>query len=262
MHTLTLTCLGTGDGIPGTRRNHSAYLYTFGDANVLIDCGEPVSQTYAAAGLSPDLIDTIVISHMHSDHFSGLFMLLQSFWLDGRRKPLPIYMPHDAISTVRQLLNNAYLFPDALPFPVTFNSLQPGLPVTTKDLVVTPHRTTHLDRARSKFQTTYGGEYLACCFLIEAGELRIGHSADIGAAQDLEPLLAQPLDLLLCEVAHVKSEVLFEYLKGRQIRRILFTHVARYEWQHLEEVREKAEQILKGMEYGFAVDGEKVEVKA
>ncbi len=62
-------------------------------------------------------------------------------------------------------------------------------------------------------------------------KLRIAHSADLGAPQDLAPLLEKPLDLLVCELAHFEPKDLFRYLKGRDIGRIVFIHMAR---QHRE----------------------------
>jgi ribonuclease Z len=254
---ITLTCFGTGDGVPIADRNHSAYLYTFGDTNFLVDCGEPISTTYKASGLSYDLIDAIIISHLHSDHFSGLFMLIQSFWLEQRRKPLSIYLPADGIEPIRKMLHAAYLFPEALPFTMTLLPLKPLSPITVGLAKVTPCPTTHLDRTRKSYQAKYPGEYLACCFLIESGKLRLVHTADLGVPEDLDPLLAEPLDFLLCEVAHAKPDVMFGYVAGKDVRRILFTQVARYEWERFGELQRTAASILAGRNYAFARDGEK-----
>jgi ribonuclease Z len=269
---ITLTCFGTGDGVPSADRNHSAYLYTFGDTNILLDCGEPVSTSYKASGLSYDLIDAILISHLHSDHFSGLFMLIQSFWLEQRRKPLTIYLPADGIAPIRQMLHTAYLFPEALPFAITFVPLRPGgvgrsVPaepqtseITIGPVKVTPYRTTHLDQARQSYQAKYPGEYLACCFRLEAGGTSVAHTADLDAPEDLDPVLAQPLDFLVCEVAHAKPEVMFRYLAEKPVRRILFTHIARYEWERFAELQRTASAILAGENYSFARDGANIKI--
>ena len=47
-----------------------------------MDCGETVSGGYKATGLDYDTIDRIFISHLHSDHIGGFFMLMQGFWLE------------------------------------------------------------------------------------------------------------------------------------------------------------------------------------
>jgi hypothetical protein len=102
----------------------------------------------------------------------------------------------------------------------------------------------------------YPGDYAAYSFLIETQARRLVHSADIGAPQDLEPLLAEPVDLLVCELAHFKPEDLFDFLQGRPIKRLVLTHVARYEWDaRMDELRHRAEQVLGGMNVAFARDG-------
>src|SRR5687768_17086560 len=92
MDDFSLKCFGVGDGTPSAERNHSAYLYRLGTATLLIDCGEPVSRSFKATGLSYETIDRIFLSHLHSDHVGGLFMLLQGFWLEQRRQQLTIHL--------------------------------------------------------------------------------------------------------------------------------------------------------------------------
>ncbi len=254
----TLTCFGIGDGVAIADRRHSAYLYTVGGTNVLLDCGEPISRSFKASGLPVDTIDALVISHLHSDHFGGLFMLLQGFWIDRRQKPLPIYMPADGIGPIQQMLRAAYLFEDMLPFRVSFHAIAAQTPIQAGAIRLIPQPTSHLDNLRRKFQAKYPGDYQAFSFALETGDVRVVHSADIGAPADLDPLLAKPVDLLVCELAHAKPETMFAYLKGRPIRHILFTHVARYEWEHLEALRSQAREILSGMNYSFATEGQTV----
>lgn len=251
----TVTCFGTGDGAAIPDRNRSAYLYAFGETKVLLDCGEPISRTLKAAGVSVDAIDRLIISHLHSDHFGGFFMLVQGFWLDQRQKPLPIHLPGDAIAPLRQMLQAAYLYQEKLPFQLSFIPLRAQAPIIAGPVRITPYTTTHLDRLRQTFQAEYPGDYLAYCFLLEAEGVRVVHSADIGAPEDLAPLLEKPVDLLVCELAHAKPEAMFTFLKGRNIRQILFTHMGRCEWEHIDEVKALAGRILAGMNYSFASDG-------
>ena len=120
MDEFSLTCLGVGDGTASADRNHSAYLYRLGPVCFLLDCGEPVSRSFEGSGLSYDTIDRIFLSHLHSDHVGGLFMLLQGFWLEQRQKELTIHLPKDAIEPVSRMLVAGYLFPEVLPFRIHF----------------------------------------------------------------------------------------------------------------------------------------------
>lgn len=258
MSALSVKCFGVGDGVPNVDRNHSSYLYTFADATILIDCGEPLGRSLKASGLSYDAIDRVFISHLHSDHFAGFFMLLQSFWLEQRRKELVVHLPQDAIAPLQQMLRSAYLFEEMLPFRLRFEALRPGAGVKVGSVKVMPHPTTHLDKLREKFQSKYPGGYEAFCFLLEAGSQRIAHSCDLGAPEDLAPLLAKPVDLLVCEVSHFEPQALFTYLKGRDIKRLALVHIARGHWEQLDKLREAARSLLPGMEISIPQDQDQI----
>src|SRR5437016_4087591 len=152
MSKFSVTCFGTGDGWPCADRNHAAFLYRVGKACILIDCGEAIDRSYKATGLSYDLLDAIFISHLHSDHFGGFFMLMQGMWLEGRRKPLPVYLPKGAIKPMRRMLESAFLFEEALPFKLELLPIREGLPIGIQDALVTPFRTSHLDSTKARFQ--------------------------------------------------------------------------------------------------------------
>jgi ribonuclease BN (tRNA processing enzyme) len=260
MDECALTCFGIGDGTPSADRNHSSYLYRFGRESLLMDCGEPISRAFKASGLSYETVDRIFLSHLHSDHVGGLFMLLQGFWLEQRQKELTIHAPKDAIEPLTQMLAATYLFPEVLPFRLRFEPLVAGTPVECAGSEVTPYRTTHLDALRKTFHTRYSGDYDAFCFLIKSGQRTIAHSADLGEPQDLEPVLKDAVDLLVCELAHFTPEDLFTYLSGKKIGRILFTHLSRWNWERLPEIEKLAGQMLRGFNYAFPRDQETVAI--
>ena len=248
MSSFTVKCFGVGDGVPNVDRNHSAYLYSMGEVSALIDCGEPVSRSLKASGLSYDGIDQVFLSHLHSDHFGGFFMLLQSFWLEQRRKDLIVHLPEDAIAPLQQTLRAAYLFQEMFPFQMRFEPLQPGVPIKLGSATITPHPTSHLDNLRAKFQARYPGRYEAFCFLLEKDGRRLVHSCDLGKPEDLDPLLDESVDLLVCEVSHFEPHVLFHYLHRRRLKRVALVHIARWHWEQLDKVREMARKALPGVE--------------
>ncbi len=254
MNTVQLKCFGVGDGQACGDRNHSAYLYTCGSASVLVDCGEPVSRSFKASGLSYETVDRIFLSHLHSDHFGGLFMLLQGFWLEKRKRDLRVHLPGDGIAPLRQMLTAAYLFEEVLPFRLVFEPLQDRRTVPVGEVRVTPFRNSHLDGARRTFQAKYPGEYAAYSFLLETAHHRLGHSADLESPKDLDPLLAEPLDLLVCELDHFRAEDLFRHLKGRAIKHLVLIHLGRRYWEKVEAVRKLAAEALPGVRISFPRD--------
>ncbi|MBO61059.1 MAG: hypothetical protein CMO63_03675 [Verrucomicrobiales bacterium] len=259
MSNLTTTCLGTGDGHPSGSRAHSAFLYEFPSVTILLDCGEPVTHTLTRRGVHPDAIDHIFLSHLHSDHLGGFFMLMQGLWLRRRQKPLTVFLPEEGIKPVQQLLCSAYLFPELMPFKTEYKSWTSGQPCSLGPLTATPFNTTHLEQLRESFQPQYPQQaFEAFSFTLETGNTRAAHSADIGHLNDLDPLVTKPLDLLVCELAHVEPADLFEYLAGRNIGQILFTHVAQGHWEDEAGLRQLARDTLGGMPHEFATDGTEV----
>jgi ribonuclease Z len=226
--------------------------------SILLDCGESLSGSFKASGLNYDTIDRIFISHLHCDHVGGFFMLMQGFWLEQRQKDLVVHLPADGIKPIRQMLDASCIFDELLAFRLRFEPLKKGQPVVTHNVKVTPFPTSHLDSLRVSFQKRYHQSFEAFCFLLESDRTRVGHSGDIGAPEDLAPLVQQPLDLLVCEIAHCKPEDLFHFLKHRPIKRIVFTHLARRAWQNLEEMRALAFKILGPMPFTFAHQGEEI----
>lgn len=255
-----LRSLGTGDGAPCGDRNHSAYLYCLDGANILIDCGESVCRSFKASGLSWDTIDQIILSHFHSDHFGGFFLLMQGMWLEKRRKRLPVAMPQDGLAPFRQMLDLGMIFDELLEFQLTFEALRLGQPVQIGQARVTPYLTTHLEGLRKQFQKAHPLAFEAFCFLLESGPVRAGHSADLGSPTDLAPLLAQPLDLLVCELAHFHPEDLFEYLKDHVVRHLVLTHLGRPQRKRLDEIRRNVARILPGWRVTFAEDQDLIEI--
>ena len=256
MGKFSLTCFGVGDGWPCADRNHAAFLYRFGRTSLLVDCGDGFSRPFKATGLSYDAIDRVFISHLHADHFAGLFMLMQGFWLEGRKKALPVHLPADGIKPLGQMLNAAMLFPELIGFRLRLQALREGRNERAGNVRVTPFPTSHLDRLKESFRKKYPLRFDAYCFLIESGKLRIGHSADIGAPEDMEPLLRKPLDLLVCELAHFKAETLFRYLAGRDIKRIVFVHLGRKYWENQKATLVLASKMLPNVRFSFAADGQ------
>ncbi|MBI3415374.1 MAG: ribonuclease Z [Verrucomicrobia bacterium] len=253
-----LKCFGVGDGWPSGERGHSAFLYRFGDVQLLFDCGEPVSGSFKASGANYDAIDRIFLSHLNFDHIGGLFMLLQGFWLEGRTKDLTIHLPAEGIVPIRQLLDAGYLFEELLPFRLSFDALHKGEAVSIGGVRVTPFANTHLDSLRVKFQAKHPQAFEAFSFLIEHDGVRVGHSADIGAPEDLVPLLKKPLDLLVSELAHFEAEKLFDYLRGQAIKRIIFVHLSRKYWDNFDTTRRLAEVRVGGIPHSFAHAGEEI----
>jgi ribonuclease Z len=258
MDTATLNCFGVGDGFPTADRGHSSYLYRLGKATLLLDCGEPATARYKAANLPADLPDAICLSHTHADHIGGFLLFIQGLWLSQRRRPLAVHAPGGNIQILRQLLDAAYLFDELIGFPVEFVPWQPGRAAAINGVRITPFPTSHLDSIRVAHQARHPQTYECFSFLLEGAGRRIVHSADLGAPDDLTPLLGQPVDLLVCELAHYTPEQLFSFLAGRTIQRLVLIHLGARYWEAGAEVLAAARKALPKTQVAIAQAGQEL----
>lgn len=254
----SVICFGTGDGAPCEGRNHASFLYRLGKTTILVDCGESVDRSYKAGGLSYEQIDAVFLSHLHSDHVGGFFMFMQGMWLEGRRTPLKVYLPGKAIKPLRQMLNTVFLFDEIFPFRLEFVPLEEKKVVKVGDARIMPFYTTHLERTRARFGKKYRADFSAYCFLIEHKGVRVGHSADLGKPQDLEPLVTNPLDLLVCELSHFSPREIISYLQSRPVDQIAFVHIGRVYRKELPALRRLARKQLPNTRCHFPDDGDEL----
>jgi ribonuclease Z len=88
-----LKILGSSSATPSNNRNHTAQILTVGNQCNLIDCGEGTQMQLMRYKVKHQRICNIFISHLHGDHFFGLFGLLSTMHLQQRTAPLIIYGP-------------------------------------------------------------------------------------------------------------------------------------------------------------------------
>lgn len=224
----SVICFGVGEGWPSEDRRHASFLYRVGRTHVLLDCGDGMSGAFKAAGIGYDDVDAVFLSHMHSDHVGGFSMFVQSLWLQQRRRPLPVYAAPKAITALKAWLEAVVLPPELIGFVIDWRPLVSGIPMAVGEIVVHAHPTRHLESLERSFGSRYPGtSFEAFSFVLEGKGFRVGHTADIGDVRDLEPLLKDRPDFLICELSHVEPEPLCEVLRASPPGRIAFVHVAR-----------------------------------
>ncbi|MBC6698231.1 ribonuclease Z [Hymenobacter sp. BT190] len=88
-----LKILGSASATPFLDRHHTAQVLTVGNSQYLIDCGEGTQRRLMEHKIRHQRIRTVFISHLHGDHFFGLFGLLGTMHLNGRTEPLQVFGP-------------------------------------------------------------------------------------------------------------------------------------------------------------------------
>jgi len=88
-----ITVLGSASAKPTAERHPSAQVVNIHEQHYLVDAGEGVQQQLVRCGINPLKIRAVFISHLHGDHVFGLFPLISTLGLYGRRTPLPVFAP-------------------------------------------------------------------------------------------------------------------------------------------------------------------------
>ncbi len=70
---MKLTFVGTSHGIPEADRFCTAMFLEIGDNCYIIDAGAPVSPMLLRYGIRHEAVKGVFITHLHGDHFDGLF---------------------------------------------------------------------------------------------------------------------------------------------------------------------------------------------
>ena len=90
---IAVTILGNSSAKPTTTGHPSAQVVNVNEQYFLVDAGEGVQRQMARRGISALKLRAVFLSHLHGDHMYGLFPLLSTLGLYGRRTPLRIYAP-------------------------------------------------------------------------------------------------------------------------------------------------------------------------
>lgn len=135
---LHLTFLGTAGATPTVDRGSPAILVARGGERTLVDCGEGTQrQLMRSVGLAR--IGTILLTHLHGDHYLGLPGLLKTYSLLGRQEPLLLFGP----SGLYEMLRDAERLVGRPRFPFLVEEVGVGTVLETEDLWLRTAATDH-----------------------------------------------------------------------------------------------------------------------
>ena len=84
---------GTGSPMPDLTRANACVAAIAGGKVVIIDAGPGSWAKLAALQVPAAKVDTVLLTHLHSDHIGDLGELATQSWLGGRKVPLNVYGP-------------------------------------------------------------------------------------------------------------------------------------------------------------------------
>jgi len=127
--------LGSNSALPNFNRFSTAQILTVHNEPYLIDCGEGTQIQMRRFHTKYGKINNIFISHLHGDHYFGLFGLLSTYNLNDRNTEINIF----ADQKLEKILCSDYspINLSELKFKVNFHHLQNGKNVIYEDKHIT-----------------------------------------------------------------------------------------------------------------------------
>ena len=117
----SITILGNSSAKPTPNAHPSAQVVNLNEQYYLVDAGEGVQRQLIRRGINPLRLRAVFISHLHGDHCFGLFPLIATLGLEGKRTPLDIYAP----APMGEILEfHKRYFWDDLPYEVIWHEIR------------------------------------------------------------------------------------------------------------------------------------------
>ncbi len=143
---MKLTFVGCADAFGSGGRFNTCFFVEAAAAAFLIDCGASSMVAIRRQGIDPNRIGTIVISHLHGDHFGGLpFFILDAQLMSRRTTPLCIVGPPGLRARLQTAME--CFFPGSWDAPRKFaldlRELEPRVAHDLDGLTVTPYVVKH-----------------------------------------------------------------------------------------------------------------------
>jgi ribonuclease BN (tRNA processing enzyme) len=241
---VSVTVLGTGDAFASGGRAQSAYFVESDGATILLEAGPELLGSMKRAGLKPNNVDLILVSHLHGDHFAGIpFLMLEYLWESPLDHTVTIAGPRNLEARCWRLMET--LFPR---FELS------KLHRKIRFVVIDAGETVRLGKVRlSAIRSPHTKPDISLSFRIEMGGKAIVFSGDSGWNEELVTL-AQEADLFLCECTYYESSHLTFHMNYPQVaanrerfnaRRMVLTHLGREVLNHKSEV--EIEMAFDGM---------------
>lgn len=96
--------LGSASAVPDIGFENTHILIESGSRTVLVDCPGTPYVRLQQAGIEPNRVTDIILTHFHPDHVSGFAPLLMDLWLVGRKTPINVYGLAETIERAEKMM--------------------------------------------------------------------------------------------------------------------------------------------------------------
>ena len=217
---MKLTFLGTSDGIPRPGRSCTCMMLEVGDSTYLIDAGAPVSDIFPRMGRELTDLRAVFNTHIHGDHAAGIYRIADIVNGFYKTHEMDFYIPDEQYSEhIIALIEMASGHPGTR-FDrerVRFHTIDPTVPYEDENIKLSYFATGHIDKPFHSY-----------AMLVEAEGHKLLFTGDLSKnlRDDDIPKIAfeEPIDLMVCEFAHIKPEFIEPYLPRIRAKRVFFNH--------------------------------------
>ena len=215
--------LGSGDAFGSGGRFQTCIYVHCEETHLLLDCGTSSLVAMKRFGVDPSLVDAILLSHLHGDHFGGLpFFIMDAQFVSRRRKPLVVVGPPGLEARIFEAME--VLYPGSSQtqreFLIKFVELSEETAITVAPLVVTPYSVVHPSGAPAyALRVVCEGKIIAYSGDTEWTDalIRVAHGADLFVCECFSPEKVG--------AHHIDYQTLMNHRPELECRRLILTHM-------------------------------------
>jgi ribonuclease BN (tRNA processing enzyme) len=214
--------LGSGDAFGSGGRFQTCIHLESGASHLLLDCGASSLIAMRRFGVDPQAIDTVILSHLHGDHFGGVPFLILDGQFKRRTRPLVVAGPPGVEARVREAME--VFFPGSTrverKFDTRFVELADRVSVEVGPVRVTGFGVVHASGA-PPFALRVAGEGKVVAY---SGDTEWTESL-IDAARGADLFIAEALVYDKQVKYHLDLATLLQHRARLDCRRLVVTHM-------------------------------------
>lgn len=216
--------LGTGSGVTQLNRFHTSFIISSQKYNLLVDCGDGISKAILKQNINFNSIDSVLLSHFHADHFTGLPSLLTQMKLLSRKKDLSIFVHSSEKDFLENFILHSYLFKERMTFDLKI------IPFDEENAIIINNKfrlvskiNSHLNKYKVNDKENKLG-LVSLSFLFKDDENSCIYTGDVGDENDLY-LFNEKVDWFITETTHIKQENILKLLEESAPQKLILTHI-------------------------------------
>ena len=237
--------LGSGDAFGSGGRFQTCIHVESGASQLLLDCGASSLIAMRRFGVDPQAVDTVILSHLHGDHFGGVPFLILDGQFKRRTRPLLVAGPPGVEKRVREAME--VFFPGSTrivgKFETRFVELADRVAVEVGPVHVTGYEVSHASGA-PPFALRITGEGKVVTY---TGDTEWTESL-VDAVRGAHLFIAEALSYDKRIRYHLDLATLLEHRSRLDCRRLILTHMGEDVLARLDglavETAEDGKQLL------------------